>query len=75
MHDHLSPQMGSEDGSDEEEELRDPLDSDDSPRLVRKLLFDDRYGDIGLAGSIFRVLGTPTIETWPVCPLLFQEIC
>ena len=75
MHDHLSPQMSSEDGSDEEEELRDPLDEDDSPRLVRKPLFDDRYGDIGLAGSIFKVLGTPTSETWPVCPLLFQGVC
>ena len=75
MHDHILPHPESDDASDEEEELRDPLDEDDSPRLVRKPLFDDRYGDIGLAGSIFRVLGTPADETWPVCPFSVQGVC
>lgn len=32
----------------------------------RKLLFSAEFGEIGLAGSIFRVLGTPTEENWPV---------
>ncbi|BEJ15959.1 hypothetical protein CspHIS471_0505640 [Cutaneotrichosporon sp. HIS471] len=28
-------------------------------------LFNAAFGDLGLAGSIFSVLGTPTSETWP----------
>ncbi|EJT46111.1 cdc2 [Trichosporon asahii var. asahii CBS 2479] len=32
----------------------------------RKLLFSAEFGEIGLAGSIFRVLGTPTEENWPL---------
>lgn len=32
----------------------------------RRILFSAEFGEIGLAGSIFRVLGTPTEETWPV---------
>jgi serine/threonine protein kinase len=60
-----------EDESNEEEELRDPLDNNDSPRLVRKPLFNDEFGDIGLAGGIFKILGTPTMETWPVCSPAF----
>lgn len=29
-------------------------------------LFSAAFGDIGLAGSIFGLLGTPNFETWPV---------
>lgn len=29
-------------------------------------LFDDSFGTLGLAGSVFGVLGTPTEESWPV---------
>lgn len=32
----------------------------------RQFLFSAEFGEIGLAGSIFRVLGTPTEENWPV---------
>lgn len=35
-----------------------------SPR--RETLFDAGMSDFVLAASIFRVLGTPTVETWPV---------
>jgi hypothetical protein len=52
------------DSEDEDEDV-DPLEEVIRPP-VRTTLFDDGFGDIGLAGSIFRVLGTPTEETWPV---------
>jgi len=52
--------------SDEEDEDVDPLDEEVIRPRARTTLFDDGFGDIGLAGSIFRVLGTPTPETWPV---------
>jgi hypothetical protein len=52
------------DSEDEDEDV-DPLEEVIRPP-VRTTLFDDGFGDIGLAGSIFRVLGTPTAETWPV---------
>jgi serine/threonine protein kinase len=32
----------------------------------RQPLFDCAFGDLGLAASIFRLLGTPTVESWPV---------
>jgi serine/threonine protein kinase len=32
----------------------------------RKTLFSSEFGDIGLAGSIFSVRGSPTLESWPV---------
>ena len=51
--------------SDVEDEDEDPLEEVIRPP-VRTTLFNDDFGDIGLAGSIFRVLGTPTPETWPV---------
>ncbi|GJN94431.1 hypothetical protein Rhopal_007511-T1 [Rhodotorula paludigena] len=35
------------------------------PTLQRKTLFDGGASDFLLAASIFRVLGTPTSETWP----------
>ncbi|KAL7424498.1 hypothetical protein Q5752_000182 [Cryptotrichosporon argae] len=31
----------------------------------RRPLFDAAFGDLGLAGSIFRQLGTPTVDNWP----------
>jgi len=54
--------------SDVEDEHKDedPLDEEVVRPPPRTTLFDDGFGDIGLAGSIFRVLGTPTPETWPV---------
>ncbi|OAV91012.1 hypothetical protein PTTG_04799 [Puccinia triticina 1-1 BBBD Race 1] len=33
--------------------------------VVRKTLFDGSIGDIGLAGSIFKIRGTPDSTTWP----------
>lgn len=45
-------------GSDEEEEAGE--------KLQRKTLFQSGGSDFLLAGSIFRVLGTPTAESWPV---------
>lgn len=36
------------------------------PKLSRRPLFDASSSDFVLAASIFRVLGTPTLETWPV---------
>jgi serine/threonine protein kinase len=51
--------------SEDEDEDEDPLEEVIRPP-ARTTLFDDDFGDIGLAGSIFRVLGTPTAETWPV---------
>jgi hypothetical protein len=35
-------------------------------RWKRRKLFDTKYGDLGLAASIFKVRGTPTPATWPV---------
>jgi len=57
------PDSDSDDGDSDEDE--DPLEEVIRPP-VRTTLFNDDFGDIGLAGSIFRVLGTPTVETWPV---------
>lgn len=34
--------------------------------VVRTGLFKSEYGDFALIGSIFRLIGTPTVETWPV---------
>ncbi|KAL1407656.1 hypothetical protein Q8F55_007089 [Vanrija albida] len=36
-----------------------PADTERTP------LFNAQFGDLGLAASIFRVLGTPTKESWP----------
>ena len=59
------PDPDSDDGDSDEDEDEDPLEEVIRPP-VRTTLFNDDFGDIGLAGSIFRVLGTPTVETWPV---------
>jgi hypothetical protein len=52
--------------SEDEDEDEDPLEEEVKRPPVRTTLFDDGFGDIGLAGSIFRVLGAPTAESWPV---------
>lgn len=53
----------------------DPLSDSDDDEIEgfqlrrpppRQTLFSAEFGEIGLAGSIFRVLGTPTEQTWPV---------
>lgn len=41
------------------------------PKPARQTLFDASLSEFVLAASIFRVLGTPTLETWPV-NLLFS---
>ena len=47
-----------------------PFDPPTSPsqkgNWKRAALFDAANGEIGLVASIFRLLGTPTEETWPV---------
>jgi len=66
------PDSDSDDGDFDEDE--DPLEEVIRPP-VRTTLFNDDFGDIGLAGSIFRVLGTPTTETWPVRrPLFYMPV-
>jgi cyclin-dependent kinase 8/11 len=69
MFDHVFPPPADPDEDvDEDEDERDPLENEQPTRPTRagKGLFDDNFGDIGLAGSIFRILGTPTEESWPV---------
>lgn len=34
--------------------------------IVRSTLFEGALSDFALIGSIFKILGTPTLETWPV---------
>lgn len=34
--------------------------------VKRSALFDGGYSDFALIGSIFKSLGTPTLDTWPV---------
>lgn len=34
--------------------------------VVRSSLFEGGYSDFALIGSIFRIRGTPSLETWPV---------
>lgn len=58
----------------------DPLSDSDDDEIEgfqlrrpppRQTMFSAEFGEIGLAGSIFRVLGTPTEENWPVsCPFV-----
>ncbi|KAK0209199.1 kinase-like domain-containing protein [Desarmillaria ectypa] len=43
---------------------------DANPTLVRKTLFDGTRGEIGLAWSIFKIIGTPTEDSWPT----FREL-
>lgn len=44
----------------------DPLEMRVTPGTKRRSLFDDSYGSLGLAASIFRLRGSPTSLTWPV---------
>jgi serine/threonine protein kinase len=60
------PKSDSDSEDEDEDEDVDPLEGEVIRPQVRTTLFDDDFGDIGLAGSIFRVLGTPTQETWLV---------
>ncbi|GAA5872236.1 hypothetical protein JCM1840_004104 [Sporobolomyces johnsonii] len=50
-----------------ERQFSSPSISDPTPSSGprRKTLFQSGGSDFVLAGSIFRVLGTPTLETWP----------
>ena len=41
--------------------------TDPDVEWVRESLYDGTRGQIGLAWSIFKVHGTPTEESWPVC--------
>lgn len=34
--------------------------------IVRSSLFEGGFSDFALIGSIFKILGTPTLKTWPV---------
>jgi hypothetical protein len=58
-----SPPSRSSHGSDSSPFESPPLDGG---RPSNATLFDATYGELGLAGSIFSVLGTPTPESWPV---------
>ncbi|GMK55756.1 hypothetical protein CspeluHIS016_0208120 [Cutaneotrichosporon spelunceum] len=42
-----------------------PLRNDYQSTPLCGTFFNATFGDLGLAGSIFDVLGTPTAETWP----------
>ncbi|WWC95115.1 hypothetical protein V866_001967 [Kwoniella sp. B9012] len=54
----------SSDSSDEDQ--MDPLDNEPSSLIqTRQPLFDSTYGSLGLASSIFKVLGKPSPENWP----------
>ena len=59
-----------DDESDDEEAYRydDPLEPPPpvDPAIPRRTLFDSALGDLGLAGSIFRLRGSPSPSTWPV---------
>jgi serine/threonine protein kinase len=67
MFDHVIPPPA-DPNEDEDDYERDPLENEQPTRPTRvgKGLFDDNFGDIGLAGSIFQILGTPTKDSWPV---------
>ncbi|WWC64852.1 uncharacterized protein I303_107466 [Kwoniella dejecticola CBS 10117] len=57
-----------------DDELEDPLDGRPNyittPNRIRQPLFDSTYGSLGLISSIFKILGTPTHESWPGFNLL-----
>ena len=54
------------DESDDEDGGYRPAWMRKQPEWRRQTLFDGAHGDIALAGSIFKLRGTPTRETWPV---------
>ncbi|KAK0479661.1 kinase-like protein [Armillaria novae-zelandiae] len=55
---------------EDEEDDYPPELRDANPTLIRKALFDGTRGEIGLAWSIFKILGTPTEDSWPT----FQQL-
>ncbi|OCF61532.1 CMGC/CDK protein kinase [Kwoniella mangroviensis CBS 10435] len=56
--------VDSSDSSDEDQ--MDPLDNEPSSSIqTRRPLLDSTYGSLGLASSIFKVLGKPSPENWP----------
>jgi len=70
------------DDEDDEDDFEHPTRTEDPPapfimppnprtitssRWYRDPLFDGTRGELGLAWSIFKIRGTPTPETWPVC--------
>lgn len=59
----------SEEADGDSDSSFDPLDDVSSDNETpRRRLFNDTFGDVGLAASIFQILGTPTSDTWPVSP-------
>ena len=63
-----------EDGDEEED------GSSRTSTSFRRTIFDSTFGPLGLAGSIFRLRGSPTADNWPVCfrrlplrPLKYNE--
>lgn len=78
----VSPSSLSDDGNSSDFEVRrerygsedrdEPNDGDDGVEWSadlqsrRETLFDGSATDFTLSGSIFKLLGTPTVETWPV---------
>ncbi|GAA5883081.1 hypothetical protein JCM3774_000572 [Rhodotorula dairenensis] len=59
--------LGSEEGDEDpfERAYRQYATPEPEPVPTRATLFDAGISDFVLAASIFRVLGTPTVETWP----------
>lgn len=61
--------MASDSGSDYDP-LEDKVGIEPGQDIMSpKRLLNDQYGDLGLAASIFQVLGTPIGSTWPVSTL------
>ncbi|WVQ66748.1 uncharacterized protein L199_004939 [Kwoniella botswanensis] len=61
-----SSSLSNFDSSDSlDEDQMDPLDNEPSSLIqTRQPLFDSTYGSLGLASSIFKVLGKPSPENW-----------
>lgn len=43
-------------------------------KWARDTLFDGMRGEIGLAWSIFKIMGTPTEQTWPVSDYIYYRV-
>nr|XP_031860368.1 uncharacterized protein CI109_004256 [Kwoniella shandongensis]KAA5527440.1 hypothetical protein CI109_004256 [Kwoniella shandongensis] len=66
--DGMAPEEDDEDEYDPLDHNRDqppPGSSQARQSGKRQPLFDDTFGSLGLAASVFKVLGTPTKENWP----------
>lgn len=64
------PKMAADDSDDSEEDsferaYRQYATPEPESKPARQTLFDASLSDFVLAASIFRVVGTPTVETWP----------